>query len=616
MNKRRKTTLIQLAGLLLCLVCAFGGILLHMQKSGEDSGVAQNLGTFAPENDLTPDAGSEYDPIVNIENVVIPESSEVKKYDYYEYAKNYNLTYSLKQDDYALTSKSYDPADCKVGRVSSGMEFPTEFSLAKRYVDKPVVKKGKRGETTVNESVEEDCPLLLPYYGYVVYTTKNSCMLLDGDLNVIVEDFEGYAPAYMTDYSGNPLFKKDDKYYFYYDGDGYDGAAYTEIENDAFSTMPAEAPGAYKYFAYDMDMLANLFATNDFKNDTGVKGIVYILPEYAGMVEYTVEEQTPVDVTCPSALYNRGGGMLFRFPSYTYTKKEEAKIDGNPYYSFKVSEVLWGYMDADGKVVIEPKYKTAYNFSADGFAVVEDKNSRLCVINKWGNVVYNYFHDTYAFPELGVMYSRDGHYLPDTFGVESTGMLYFDRGYVRMRRKLVDTENGYIDKRDYSTVVDTRGNTLNIPADCSIEGYSDGIMLIKRGDKYGYLNTDGSWVIEPVLSYAKPFSEGLAVMGYTKDTQGVIDTKGNMILYPMYSHIESCSGGVITAYSPVGGWSVFNKMTTSPEAEIINPIVALKERAIAEAKDKFYSQKAAEEETTEDKTAEEEATDELSSRLD
>jgi hypothetical protein len=47
----------------------------------------------------------------------------------------------------------------------------------------------------------------------------------------------------------------------------------------------------------------------------------------------------------------------------------------------------------------------------------------------------------------------------------------------------------------------------------------------------------------------------------------------------------------------VGGWSVFNKLSTNIEKEIENPIIALKKRAIAEAKDKFYNK---EEEVKED----------------
>ncbi len=596
MNKRTKNTLIQLAGLLLCLVCACAGVLWHMSKTNEQKPSMDVPGVITPENDLTADTKTEYDPLAHIENVVIEENTEIKSYDYYESAKNYNMVSSLKSNGYKLAEKSYDKTDCKVGAVSAKLKIPTDFSQTKRQVNMPVKKETYHGYVTENETVTEDCPVLVPYYGYVIYTAKGVCKLLDSNLNTLMNNFSGFSPAYMTDYSGNPLFKKDDKYYFYYDGKNYNGAVYTSVDNDTFSKLPATPPEVYKYFAYDVDMLHNLFVTNDFTNEANMKGIAYILPDYSGMVEFSVDENLIFDLCVPSAVNNRSNGKLFRFPSYTYTKKEETKIDDKPYYSYEVKEILWGYMDANGKVVVEPKYHKAYEYSEGGFAVVADKEGHLFVLNEWGSVVYNYYNDSYAFSDLGIRYARDGHYLPDTFGVESTGMLYFDRGYVRMRRKLVDVENGYIDKRDYSTLVDTKGKTLNIPLDCSIEGYGDGVALVKRGDKYGYMRSDGSWLIEPELTVAKPFSEGLAVMGYAKDKLGVIDTEGNIILYPMYSHIESCSGGVITAFSPVGGWSVFNKMSTDIKKEVINPIIALKERAIAEGRDKYYNEEVKEDE--------------------
>ncbi|MBQ3184093.1 MAG: WG repeat-containing protein [Clostridia bacterium] len=590
MNRKTKTTLIQLAGLLLCLVCACVGIFWHMAKTNETSDIPDPPSAAAPENQLTADTKTEYDPVAHIENVVINDEPEIKSYDYYEYAKNYNMQSALKSKGYKLTEKSYDPSDCKVGVLSIKIKLPTELSQTKRKVQKPVIKETYHGYVSENETVTEDCPVLVPYYGYVIYTAKGVCKLLDSELNTLMGNFSGFTPAYMTDYAGNPLFEKDGRYYFYYDGRNYNGTVYTSVENDTFSKLPVTAPEAYEYFNYDVDMLHNLFVTNDFTNEANMRGIAYILPEHSGMVEFSVDEDLLFDLRIPSATNNKSNGKLFRFPSYTYTKKEEKQIDGNPYYSYEVTEILWGYMDAKGNVVVEPKYHKAYEFSEDGFAVVSDKDGHLSVLNEWGSVVYNYYNDSYEFTDLGIRYARDGHFLPDTFGVESTGMLYFDRGFIRMRRKLVDVENGYIDKRDYSTLVDTEGKTLNIPLDCTIEGYGDGVALIKRGDKYGYMRSDGSWLIEPELAYAKPFSEGLAVMGYAKDKLGVIDTEGNIVLYPMYSHIESSSGGVITAYSPVGGWNVFNKMSTNIENETENPIIALKKRAIAEARDKYYNQ--------------------------
>ena len=341
MNSRTKTRLIQLAGLVLCLVCAAVGILWHADQQKEV--IPETPGITVPENDLTVETETEYDPLSEIEHVVLDESVEIKTYDYYEYSKNYNTDTLLKSQGYKLTELPYDPENCKVGYVSVGLTLPTEFSETTHKVTKPVTAESvKGGYETKNETVAEDCPVLMPYYGYIIYTTGSSVMLLDNTGRALMKNIKGYTPAYMTDYNGNPLFIKDNKYYFYYSGRGYGGAAYTKIENDTFTKLSGTVPTAYKYFTYDIDMLNNLFVTNDFKKESNMDGIVYFLPDYAGMVEFKVDEETLNDLRVPSESYNREEGELFRFPAYTYTKKESKKINDKPYYTFDVTDIRWG----------------------------------------------------------------------------------------------------------------------------------------------------------------------------------------------------------------------------------------------------------------------------------
>lgn len=65
-------------------------------------------------------------------------------------------------------------------------------------------------------------------------------------------------------------------------------------------------------------------------------------------------------------------------------------IEDGLYKFFKLGK--WGYKDAVGKVVIEPQFDEAYNFS-EGRAAVE-LNERLGFINKLGEVTVDYQFDT------------------------------------------------------------------------------------------------------------------------------------------------------------------------------------------------------------------------------
>jgi hypothetical protein len=84
---------------------------------------------------------------------------------------------------------------------------------------------------------------------------------------------------------------------------------------------------------------------------------------------------------------------------------------------------------------------------------------------------------------------------------------------------------------------------------------------IKKNGKIGFANGNtGCIEVSPELSYAEPFSEGLAVfclggnlqtMGehssWTGGKWGVLDTLGKVIVEPIYSSIESFENGKATA---------------------------------------------------------------------
>lgn len=59
--------------------------------------------------------------------------------------------------------------------------------------------------------------------------------------------------------------------------------------------------------------------------------------------------------------------------------------------------------------------------------------------------------------------------------------------------------------------------------------FSDGLCLFKTdNDRYGYLDTRGRVVIEPKYTYAAPFSESLAVVGFGRNFS-IINTKGKFV---------------------------------------------------------------------------------------
>ncbi|MEL7039073.1 MAG: WG repeat-containing protein [Cyanobacteria bacterium J06592_8] len=67
---------------------------------------------------------------------------------------------------------------------------------------------------------------------------------------------------------------------------------------------------------------------------------------------------------------------------------------------------------------------------------------------------------------------------------------------------------------------------------------SEGLALAYQRGRYGYVNTQGEWVIPPQFEWARSFSEGLAVV--RKDQKiFCIDVQGNLALSPDFGECQS-----------------------------------------------------------------------------
>ena len=82
--------------------------------------------------------------------------------------------------------------------------------------------------------------------------------------------------------------------------------------------------------------------------------------------------------------------------------------------------------------------------------------------------------------------------------------------------------------------------------------FVDGLSLVKVGDKYGYINKKGEYVISPKYIAARDFKEGMAIIGMkigNKLVWGIIDVNGKSICSPIYSEIKDYSEGYAAFYS-------------------------------------------------------------------
>lgn len=120
--------------------------------------------------------------------------------------------------------------------------------------------------------------------------------------------------------------------------------------------------------------------------------------------------------------------------------------------------------------------------------------------------------------------------------------------------------------------IDTRGTWVIAPAYDKAGSFSDGLAPVFIDGKWGYINTSGEVVIDPQFDNAKAFHSGIAVVANQKkwqyidksgqpvelphsdklydfdrnglafiresDLVGLMDTKGNVVLKPLYTEIK------------------------------------------------------------------------------
>lgn len=170
----------------------------------------------------------------------------------------------------------------------------------------------------------------------------------------------------------------------------------------------------------------------------------------------------------------------------------------------------WGYLAPDNQWAIAPRFERAHNF-ADGVAVVEDDRGHTLLIDRSGNTIKDFTPD---------------------FSIN---------GWQRKFGVLV------VEKKARPFLFNVDGRKLPLPAQAEgFDALGDGLLIIaKSGDgevRYGAMDLQGRWAIEPSLKQLKPFRDGLAV-AETSEGMGLIDTAGRFIAAPTYQSIGPIENG-------------------------------------------------------------------------
>ncbi|AEA45642.1 WG repeat-containing protein [Fluviicola taffensis] len=229
----------------------------------------------------------------------------------------------------------------------------------------------------------------------------------------------------------------------------------------------------------------------------------------------------------------------------------------------------WGYMNAEGKMVIPAIYDDGNDFNG-GFAAVK-KGKEFLVINKSGveKAIEVPAIDVRDFSEglapIKIADNKMGFINEDgkiAIQPQFEGVGYFKNGIAWA--KTFDKKVGYIDKsgkwviepqfeaaKDFDKVsglarvkksekwcyVNKDGDIITIDDTLVWGDFSEGLAEGKKGSQKGFYDKTGEWVIEPKFEDVRDFHNGYAA-AKLNGKWGLIDKSGTWVIEPTLDSIK------------------------------------------------------------------------------
>ncbi len=264
------------------------------------------------------------------------------------------------------------------------------------------------------------------------------------------------------------------------------------------------------------------------------------------------------------------------------TTKDIQSFDMSYLYPVRNNEEKWGYIDSDGKLIIDYIYEHA-GFFTDGLAPVRQNGMEGFIGTDGKYVVEPEFEycGNYSEGWARVIRNKVDNYIHGFINIEGEtifkdyfnnntgdfhdGLAVFEKdylfGYVNTSGDIA-IQPGYFLAYDFSeglaTVANDEGKCgfINKSGELVIpfqfdhspdgtylyEGFSNGLAAVCINDKFGFVNSAGEFVIDAVYDYAGRFSDGTALV-VVDGLFGYINESGKYIIEPQFAHATSFHNG-------------------------------------------------------------------------
>lgn len=223
------------------------------------------------------------------------------------------------------------------------------------------------------------------------------------------------------------------------------------------------------------------------------------------------------------------------------------------------TEEKFGYIDREGKIIINPQFAQALPFS-DGKALIEtigDKDA-FGYIDETGKIAINaQFKNATSFSE-GIAWTVKESGAPEAIDVN--GKVLFK---IINAEKVFNYSEGMAcycikDKEEKKLYgyLDKEGNTVIQPQFYKAGRFVEGMAIVKNKEgQYGYINKDGKIEINYQFDEAEEFENKFAVVK-SGDNYGVIGLDGKFVVNPQFSAIVlEPNGTMVIEQNGKAGWA-------------------------------------------------------------
>jgi hypothetical protein len=271
---------------------------------------------------------------------------------------------------------------------------------------------------------------------------------------------------------------------------------------------------------------------------------------------------------------DRDGKVVIE-PALDYSRNQHGEFHNG----LLLTNLFGDFVDVSGKVAFDNRYDMAYDFS-EGLARVSEKRTGKW---KWGYI--NTAGDFVITPRFEYALSfSDGLAaisLNDRWGyIDRAGRVVIQPQFVSAAdfhegMAIIVVEGPCNQKDDgpcgLSRVIpqsnlhpdqvpsckygfiDRSGNLITSTDYDSAKEFSEGLAPVQVGTKWGYIDNKGQTVIEPKFDDAQPFSEGLAVVRQGGQA-GFIDRTGAFVIPAQFEYAEDFSDGLAVVGFSIISW--------------------------------------------------------------